>query len=106
LYAYETIAPVENTLGMKAYADLYQQRIVQLKKTIRYLYWDESKQLFADTPEKKNFSQHANILAVLTGIVEGNDAKNLIEKVLSDKGLVQTSIFFKYYLHKAVAQVG
>jgi alpha-L-rhamnosidase len=106
LYAYQTIAPMENAIGMKAYADVYRQRIAQLKQTIRKLYWDEARQLFADTPEKKYFSQHANILAVLTGVVEGAEARKLIENVLSDKSLVQTSIFFKYYLHIAVAQVG
>ena len=43
---------------------------------------------------------------MLTGVVEGEEARRLMEKVLSDKTLVQTSIFYKYYLHRAVAEVG
>lgn len=106
LYAYETILPLEESLGMTAYADMYRQRIAQLKETVRSLYWDEKRQLFSDTPDKTFYSQHPNILAVLTGVVEGKEAQALIERILGDSTLVQASIFFKYYLHKAATKVG
>lgn len=106
LLAYQAAEPLERTLGMNEYAGQYNQHINKLKQEIKNVYWDETKGLFADTPEKNMFSQHANALAVLTGVVEGEQAKQLMEKVLTDKSLIQCTIYFKYYLHQAVAKAG
>jgi alpha-L-rhamnosidase len=97
---------LEKDVGMIGFAEEYKNKAELLKKTIRELYWDKNLQLFSDTPEKKYYSQHTNLLAILTEVVVGNEARNLMEKVLTDKNLVQTSIFFKYYLHAALVKVG
>ncbi len=106
LLAYQAAMPLEAAMGMPAVAQHYQQKIAELKQTIKKLYWDSSKGLFADTPEKKNFSQHTNTFAVLSGLAEGDQARQIMEKVLSDANLTQATIYFKYYLHQAVAQAG
>jgi alpha-L-rhamnosidase len=77
-----------------------------LKQLTKTIYWDSAREEFADTPGKKNFSQHTNILAILTGVVEGDEARKLMEKVLSDQSLTQVTIYFKYYLHLALAKTG
>ena len=56
---------MEAKIGMQDYANLYDQKIVQLKATIQRKYWDAGKKLYADTKEKTGFSQHANALAIL-----------------------------------------
>ena len=106
LWAYQTAAILEDRLGMKAYVQLYSERARQLKETIVKKYWDEAKGLFADTPAKDVFSQHANALAILTGLAEGDEAANLGNKIISDKTLTPASIYFKYYLHMALVKAG
>lgn len=106
LWAYQLAADLEGRLGMSAYVDEYNRRASQLMKTIHQKYWDKSKNLYADTPEKDVYSQHANALAILTGIVTGNDAAQLANKLLTDTSLAPASIYFKYYLHLSLIKAG
>jgi hypothetical protein len=106
LLGYQTAGYLETNLGLPDFVKLYQQKADQLKQLAKTVYWDSTREEFADTPEKKNYSQHTNILAILTGVVEGDEARKLMEKVLSDRSLTQATIYFKYYLHRAVAMTG
>ena len=73
-------------------------------KSVRTLCWDAYRGLFADTPAKKDFSQHANILAVLTGVCEPARSKSVMEKVLADSSLTPSTLYFRFYLHRALEQ--
>ena len=59
-----------------------------------------------DTPDKRAFSQQANALAVLAGVTEGAEARELIQRVAGDGSLVQCSIYFRHYLHSALHKAG
>ena len=106
LFAYELASQMENQLGMKAYANQYDNKILQLKNTIQSKYWNNERMEFADTPEMKSFSQHANALAILTGLVSGKRALLLGKKILSDTTLTEATIYFKYYVNLALVQAG
>jgi hypothetical protein len=106
LWTYQVAADLESKIGMKDYALLYQQRAKQLKQTIRQKYWDDSRKLYADRTEKDLFSQHANTLAILTGMVAGNNAAMLAKKIISDTAITQATIYYKYYLHQALIKAG
>ncbi len=106
LWAYELAADLESKFGMQAFASLYNKYIFQLKKTIRNKYWDEKRKLFADRPEKDLFSQHANALAILTGMVDNLGAASIARQILSDTSLAPASIYFKFYLHLALVKAG
>ncbi|MBC7744640.1 MAG: alpha-L-rhamnosidase N-terminal domain-containing protein [Flavobacterium sp.] len=106
LLAYQTAAELESNLGMLAYASQYLFEAKKLEQTIRRKYWDESKLLFADRPEKDLFSQHVNALAILTGMVKHTEALQLAGRILKDKTLTQGTIYFKYYIHLALIKAG
>lgn len=106
LWAFQLATTLEAQLGMNEYANRYSVKAAQLKETIRKKYWDESKGVFADTPEKNVFSQHANTLAILTGVIPADKSKSLAEKILSDKSMAPASIYFRYYTHQALAKAG
>jgi alpha-L-rhamnosidase len=106
LLAYQTAAELESNLGMEAYAQVYRRQAAQMVRTIRHKYWDENKRMFADTPEKESFSQHANALAILTGTVPAKDTPALAKIILADKSPAPASIYFKYYLHMALIKAG
>ena len=106
LWAYQSAAEMEMRYGMKSYATLYTQYAEQLKKTVRSKYWDRTRNLFADRSEKDLFSQHANVLAILTGVTEKNEEKSMGGLLLSDTSLAPASIYFKYYLHLALVKAG
>lgn len=105
-WAYQLAADLEEALGMKEHAQQYRLAADKLKQTIKAKYWQPSKQFFADTPEQNLYSQHTNTLAVLAEVITGDDARQLMEKVIADKSVTQATIYFKYYVHQAVSKVG
>lgn len=106
LLALQTAADMEHKLGMTGYAEAYGQEAAQLAQTIRIKYWDAGKQMFADRQEKDLFSQHTNSLAILTGIINGDEARRLGERILKEASIAQASIYFKFYLHMALTKAG
>lgn len=106
LWAYQLAADLENKLGMKDYAALYNGHAARLKMTIQNKYWNPARKLYADRAEKDFYSQHANTLAILTGMVEGMAAKQLAGQLTADTSLSPASIYFKYYLHEALIKAG
>lgn len=106
LLALDWAADLEESLGSKRQAAEFREEAARLRATIRRIYWDSSKGLFADTPSKKEFSQQANSLAVLARAIEGEDARKLVNRLLTDSSLTQCTYYFRHYLHSAVNQVG
>nr|WP_315247061.1 alpha-L-rhamnosidase C-terminal domain-containing protein [uncultured Flavobacterium sp.] len=106
LSAYQIAADMEGKIGNKEYQNFYKQKADQLKTTISKNYWDKTKGLFADRPEKDIFSQHTNALAILTGTILGKEAIAAAQKMLNDKTLAPASIYYKYYVHLALTQAG
>jgi alpha-L-rhamnosidase len=106
LLAYQWAARMEESLGSKALAEQYDAAAAELRAAVRNLYWDADRKLFADTTNKSHFSQHSQALAVLAGVTRGKEARELIERAAEDKSLVACSIYFRYYLHAALAAAG
>jgi hypothetical protein len=106
LWSYQIAAEMENKLGMQGFAKKYKAAADQLQKTIRKKYWDVSKKMFADTPEKDVFSQHTNSLVILTRTLINTKATLLAKKILTDTSLTQATIYFKYYVHLALTKAG
>jgi hypothetical protein len=101
-------------------ADIYLKRAESIKTAVNNNLWDASKQLYFDglntpdsenswkpkNPEKRYFSRHANTLCVLYGIAEADNAVKIMEKVVSDKNLIQTQPYFMHYVLEAIYKVG
>ena len=106
LWAYQQAAEMESKIGLEYYASLYNQKVVQLKQIIQQKYWDSGKMLYADTKEKTTFSQHANALALLTGVVTDADKLSFSKRLVADSTLTKCSAYFDYYLHEALVKGG
>jgi len=106
MWAYQQAAEMESHMGMPAYAVLYREKAAQLKQTIQAKYWVPSRMLYADTKDKNKFSQHTNSLAILTGMVKSADLPVVSKNILTDTALTQCTLYFKYYMHQALAKAG
>jgi hypothetical protein len=106
LLALQSATLLEKEVGSHDYAVLYDKLSQELITTIQHKYWDDSRMLYADTPGKDKFSQHANSLAILAGLVEGSKARKVGELLMADETLAPASIYFKYYLHLALSKAG
>jgi hypothetical protein len=106
VYALNYAAQLNDNLGRKYFADHYRRLADSLKKSTYKLCWDDKRGLLADTPDKKIFSQHANILAVLVDLIPDKEQKKVMEKVVSEKGLTQCTFYYRFYLVRAMEKVG
>ena len=68
--------------------------------------FDEKRGLLADTPLKEEFSQHTNIWGILTNTFPDDQVKPVMEQILEEESLIQTTIYFKFYLFEALKKAG
>lgn len=104
--------------GQNERAEHYRELGRKLNKAVYAQCWDAGRGLMADTPivpagqaGKTSYSQHANILAVLTDAVPAAQQAALLQKVMADpKGgpdsLTQATFYFKFYLFEALKKTG
>ncbi|MGX8683192.1 MAG: family 78 glycoside hydrolase catalytic domain, partial [Bacteroidales bacterium] len=106
LLALQMMSELESMQGNTFMSNKYAKEAEHLKQGIQNAYWDASKGLYAQTSEKKLFSQHANALAILTDMVTGEQAKQMAQKMLTDSTLSQCTVYYKFYLHEALVKAG
>lgn len=92
--------------GQNELAEHYRELGRRLNKAVFAQCWDAGRGLLADTPEKTAFSQHANILAVLTDAVPAAQQAALVQKTVTDTSLTQATFYFKFYLFEALKKTG
>jgi hypothetical protein len=106
LLAYQWAGAMEESLGSKALGAEDTAMAQQLAAAIRGKYWNAGRGLFADDDARKEYSQHANTLAILAGLVRGDDARALFGRTLDDKSLIQATFYFRHYVNAAMNAVG
>lgn len=84
----------------------YRELIGQLELHIPKQGWDSERNLMADTPDRDRFSQHATILAVLTGIIPADEQAGVMKRILEYEELVQATYYFRFYLNRAMNAAG
>lgn len=106
LLAYNWAADLERAVGSNALADEYKGAAQLLKNTVIGEDWDQKAGLFADQPEHRTYSQQVNTLAVLAHIVPEAQGRAVIEKMIEEPELAQSSIYFRAYTNAALREVG
>ncbi len=106
LYAYEMMADMESEAGFNERANRYADEADRLADAVQDAYWNEARGLYADRAEQDLYSQHANALAILCGLVSGDHARAVARKLLEDDSLSPCSVYYKFYLHQALVRAG
>lgn len=75
------------------------------ENTYKWCY-DAEKGLISETPDQNSFSQHTNSFAILTGVFSTLEEKEVAKKIISDTSLIQTSLYFDFYVFQALKKVG
>ncbi len=99
-------ADLETAFGSAANAARDRALADRLSAAVRASCWDATKGLLADTPEKRTWSQHVNLLGVLSDAIPADQRRAVMTKVLDDPSLTQTTYYFKFYLFRAVEKAG
>lgn len=98
-------ATLFNAIDDRQTANSYVQRAEKIKQSVYRLCFDVDKKIFAERPDKSIFDQHTNIMAILTDAIDKSEQKTLLQKILSDKDLLQATYYYRYYLFEAIKKV-
>jgi len=104
-YTLRRAAQLENALGKKEKGVYYDNLATQLIASTYKNCWVKEKQLMADSYEKNSFSQHTNIMAILTDAIPIAEQPKLLGKVINDKSMTQATYYFTFYLFEALKKV-
>jgi alpha-L-rhamnosidase len=99
-------ADLESAYGDPTQASHDRSLAARINAAVYRRCWDASRGLLADTPAPSHFSQHANILGVLTDTIPKNSQRAVMKKVISDSSLAQCSYYFRFYLFRAMVHAG
>ena len=112
LGALNDAADLEKALGDPLFAARYQARAAHVRSGIYGKCWSASRGLIADNPDQKNFSQQANILAVLYDVVPKDRQQEVLRQMLAIEpgttpgGILSASYYFRFYLARALDHAG
>ena len=87
-------------------ADRCSKLAAKLAKGTYKFCFSKTKNAMADTPDKKNFSQHAGIMAILTGCLPKADEQQVMRNILYDTTLTQATFYYRFYLTRALKKAG
>lgn len=99
-------AELEQALGRSILAPHYRALADRLVAAIQTQAWDDGRGLFADTPDKRSFSQQTNALALLADAVAPELRRDVMERILADPKLLQASFYFRFYVDEALRRSG
>lgn len=99
-------AELNETAGRRDTAAEYRERAQSVNEAIRAACYDEVHGLFRDGPSVAMFSQHAQVWAVLSGAVQGAEARQLLERMLERDDIAAASFSSSLYLFRALAATG
>jgi alpha-L-rhamnosidase len=105
-YALDKANELMRAFGYPCDAERFGAISTGLKQKTMELCFDYASGLIAETPQKDQFSQHTNIFAILTNTIEADRQPALVQSILEDKSLIQTTLYFKFYLFQALKQAG
>ncbi|ARK11631.1 family 78 glycoside hydrolase catalytic domain [Fibrivirga algicola] len=108
-YTYLRAADLFAHYGQNQKAEHYRELSRRLNKAVMERCWSPARGLVADAPDKKQFSQHANILAILTNAIPAAQQRELLAKVMRPTpadSLRPATYYFKFYLFQALKKTG
>ena len=107
LLALQAGARLERACGHPARATLLESLLVSLREQVRAETWDTVRGLFRDAPGVDQFSEHTQVLAVLSlGLTPGEEQR-LLQSMRDFSGpLVKCSYYFSHYYFEAHHMAG
>jgi hypothetical protein len=106
VYALQNAAELFGYFGQTFYAAKYARLADTIKKSVLRNCYDPTKGLIAETPDKKRFSAHTSLFAILTNTIGEASQRDLLKKVIADKAIIQPTIYFRFYLFRCLQKTG
>lgn len=91
---------------LDADAEKYSALAQRIQASVMESCYDPERGLIAETPEQNSYSQHTNIWGILSSTLPENSQASVMQELLTDSSLIQATIYFKFYLFRALQKCG
>ena len=91
-------ADIEDYYGDKEWAKRNRYLARRTAESVVKFFWVEGKGLIADDLDHRHYSEHAQCLALLTGILSKGKEEKCFQELINNKSLYRASIGFSFYL--------
>jgi len=105
-YAMQIAAKLNRITGREECGREYEKRAAKILKIVDETCWDEKVGAYREGPSVDEYSQHAQVFAVLTGLAVGEKAKNILAAALELKDMRKCSFPMMFYFIRALEKVG
>ena len=99
-------AALEDWLGEPESAARMRRYAAAVARATTAAFWNESRGLFADDLAGQHFSEHAQCLALLSGLVDADKQARVAEGLFTAEDLTRTTIYFSHYLFETCRILG
>jgi hypothetical protein len=112
LGALNDAADLEQAFGDPHIAGQHRERAARLRSGLASQCWSTERKLLADNPDRKDFSEQANILGVLYDVIPKEQQKDVLTRMLpiqpgeTPNGMQSASLYFRFYLARALDHAG
>ena len=106
LHALQSAAEVDEALGEPLFAAAWRDRAERLGCAILDAFWCEERGMVADAVEKTAFSEHAQCLSLLAGLLDGDRRERAFRGLLEAPDLARCTVYFSHYLFETYLLFG
>jgi len=105
-YTLKDAVDLLKNFGEPELAEKYNKLYTKLTGSTWSSCWDGGRQLLFDDLKKTSYSQHVNIMGILSDAIPQEKQKEVFEKLDSDTSLIQATFYYRFYLFRALKKVG
>jgi hypothetical protein len=105
LNALNAAAELEEHFGERHWAEYHRAWAQRLAAAVAEKFWDAPRGLFADDVAHRQFSEHAQCLALLSGMFPERESR-CFEALVTAPDLLRTTVYFSFYLLETWAKFG
>lgn len=105
-YAIRDAVDLLKECGEKELAAYYEHLGISLGQHVWNDCWNEGKQLLTDDLQGSSYSQHVNIMGILSDAVPKEKQVDLFNRLATDPSLIQATFYYRFYLFRALKKVG
>ena len=104
--ALQGASEVEAALGDDAMAGYWRAKADRVAGSVLRFFWDERRGMVADTDAFDHYSEHAQSLALVAGILPPDKRERAARALVEEPDLARATVYFSHYLFEAYFAIG
>ncbi len=107
VYALDRAANIMEYLGDPQKAATYRARSERIRNAVYARCWNKELGVLADDPAQTRYTEHSNILGILTDAIPPAQQKAVMQKILDGQpDMAKATIYFRFYYNRALVKTG